>query len=549
MQNYIIRTEDFKDELIEKYFVETKNDREIIENLKSEHQMLLIGSRGVGKTMLLKKAEIELNKEYPEKKFLPVFMSFVKGILVNNSLNENYFRYWMLSKILNQFRNSLLFKEIITPANNPFEMLFNKNNTSNNSLDKLIEVLEESWHKKNELSQEQIIEILNIDEKNFKFIDETDAIKNLIEQFCKNYSIQKVILLFDEACHNFIPEQQRIFFSMIRDLRSPYICCKAAVYPGITYYGTLQKFHDILVKKVERNISDKDYINNMRNIVEKQSTETVFKSFSNRGKELDALIICSSGNPRLLLKSLEVASQNFKGLKTADVNKTITEFYRANIWEEHSKLANTYKGHKELIEWSRNFLENDVIPETLRKNIERKPQQSAFFAIQRESSERVKNAIRILEYTGIIQLHTESTKVKTNIYDRYQINLGVIIASDQTNLSVDRCAELFNNLSIKLYTEFGQNSPSFTSLLTNPLISESLDVSNIAIESILNTSIDFLDITPKQKIYIKEIGIFKIKDILEKTSVELMKARQIGPRRSSSIYECAYNAAIEYISG
>ena len=382
MQNYIIRTEDFKDELIEKYFVETKNDREIIENLKSEHQMLLIGSRGVGKTMLLKKAEIELNKEYPEKKFLPVFMSFVKGILVNNSLNENYFRYWMLSKILNQFRNSLLFKEIITPANNPFEMLFNKNNTSNNSLDKLIEVLEESWHKKNELSQEQIIEILNIDEKNFKFIDETDAIKNLIEQFCKNYSIQKVILLFDEACHNFIPEQQRIFFSMIRDLRSPYICCKAAVYPGITYYGTLQKFHDILVKKVERNISDKDYINNMRDIVEKQSTETVFKSFSNRGKELDALIICSSGNPRLLLKSLEVASQNFKGLKTADVNKTITEFYRANIWEEHSKLANTYKGHKELIEWSRNFLENDVIPETLRKNIERKPQQSAFFAIQ-----------------------------------------------------------------------------------------------------------------------------------------------------------------------
>ena len=67
-------------------------------------------------------------------------------------------------------------------------MLFNKNNTSNNSLDKLIEVLEESWHKKNELSQEQIIEILNIDEKNFKFIDETDAIKNLIEQFCKNTS-------------------------------------------------------------------------------------------------------------------------------------------------------------------------------------------------------------------------------------------------------------------------------------------------------------------------------------------------------------------------
>ena len=81
MQNYIIRTEDFKDELIEKYFVETKNDREIIENLKSEHQMLLIGSRGVGKTMLLKKAEIELNKEYPEKKFCQFSCHLLKVFL------------------------------------------------------------------------------------------------------------------------------------------------------------------------------------------------------------------------------------------------------------------------------------------------------------------------------------------------------------------------------------------------------------------------------------------------------------------------------------
>ena len=91
MKNFIIRTEDFKDEAIKDIFVETIKDRELINNLKSEHQMLLVGSRGVGKTMLLKMAEIELNEEYKEKRYLPVFMSYVKGILVNSELNKNHF--------------------------------------------------------------------------------------------------------------------------------------------------------------------------------------------------------------------------------------------------------------------------------------------------------------------------------------------------------------------------------------------------------------------------------------------------------------------------
>ena len=123
--NFIIRTEDIKLSEITKIYVETKSDRNIINNLKSNSQLLLIGSRGIGKTMLIKVAESELNSEYPTNKVLPVYLSFSKSMLVNNSFDNKIFQYWMYAKLLNEFRNSILEKGIITSYNDPFERLFN----------------------------------------------------------------------------------------------------------------------------------------------------------------------------------------------------------------------------------------------------------------------------------------------------------------------------------------------------------------------------------------------------------------------------------------
>lgn len=51
---FIYRTEDLKDSQLDEVFVESKMDRDNIEFLKSRTPALLVGSRGTGKTMLLK---------------------------------------------------------------------------------------------------------------------------------------------------------------------------------------------------------------------------------------------------------------------------------------------------------------------------------------------------------------------------------------------------------------------------------------------------------------------------------------------------------------
>lgn len=547
--NIIIRTEDIKLSEITKIFVETKSDRNIINNLKSNSQLLLIGSRGIGKTMLIKVAENELNSEYSTKKVLPVYLSFSKSMLVNNPFDNKNFQYWMYAKLLNEFRNAILEKGIITTNSDPFKMLFKHEKSKESNLDKFITVLENSWRNQKKIEKTEIMEILKIDELNFKVVDDIDFIKEIIKNFCVKFSIEKVIFFFDEACHNFMPRQQREFFSMFRDLRNPYICCKAAVYPGISYYSTLQLFHDVNSVVVERNINDENYINSMRDMVKCQIDDAKFiEKLESQGQCFDSLIMCCDGNPRLLLKSIEQASEGFKSFKKNNVSSTIKDFYRVQIWQEHTKLSSFYSGHKEMIDWGRIFIERDVLEETKNKN-GKNVKQTIFFAIHKDAPESVKSSVKILEYSGIIRLHTEGTKVRGEVYDRYQLNLGVVVASEGTTSVVERSKEIFDNLSIKIYTEYGKNSPAFNDINKSISLENASEDMFLVLNNILKKSLDTLDLTQHKKNVLQKIGIKTIEDILKSSEEDLQKADRIGPIISRKIYNIAYNAALEYISG
>ena len=84
METFTLRTEDLTLEEVGELYVDTKHDRENIEFLKSNATGLLMGSRGTGKTMLLKVAEKELLDKFENNHILPVFVSFSSAALVDN---------------------------------------------------------------------------------------------------------------------------------------------------------------------------------------------------------------------------------------------------------------------------------------------------------------------------------------------------------------------------------------------------------------------------------------------------------------------------------
>ncbi|PFA22245.1 hypothetical protein CN373_10820 [Bacillus cereus] len=552
---FIFRTEDIRSQELIDIFVATKMDRDNLNYIKSKSPLLLEGSRGTGKTMLLRVAEKEMDEAFNSTRELAVFVNFSKAIFVDVNKDIGFFRNWMFSKVLFALKRKLEKKGILLSSTGILGNYFgfiDKEDDILQKLDDFIYVLENSWGNKNFDISEKVSEIFGVDIRRVGIIRDVDYFKALIEDICETCNIKRIVLLFDEACHNFIPIQQREFFTMFRDLRCPFISCKAAVYPGITSYGTFQAFHDAMVKKVEREITSPDYLEKMREIVKNQVDDNTYKIFEKNGDNFNALIYAASGNPRLLLKSLFMASEDLKSLKTSNVNSTIKNFYRTNIWNEHTKLSDIYIGHKKLIDWGRWFVENKVLTETINKNEKRlneeKHQQTIFFTIQRDAPAVVKQSIRILEYSGIISLHTEGTKVRTDVFDRYQINFGVVLASESKSTPVNRYKEIISDLSIKLFTEYGINSPSYENINELTFAKSEADVKKI-LETLLKEPIDKLDITGFQCDTLKNVGFTTLEDIISAKEEDLQKAYGIGPVKSRKIYNVAFNATIEYISG
>lgn len=550
LDDYIFRTEDIKEDDVLDLYVDSKVDRENINFIKTKSPLLLVGSRGTGKTMLFKVAEKEMDDSFIENRVLGVFVSFKKSIFLETVKDPLYFRQWMMAKILFALRRKIETKGLVISEPGIFGRYFDIEITNQEDiftrLKSFTKLLEKSSKKEDFDIKKAIQQIFKYDSEDIVILNELDYFHALIEDLCKMLNIERTIFLFDEACHNFIPSQQREFFTLFRDLRSSLISCKAAVYPGITSYGTFQQFHDATIKRVERDLHDSEFIPMMRDIVKNQVSEDMYQKLEQNGELFNQLIYAASGNPRLLLKSIYLSSA--KSFNSTNVNNTIKDFYRIHIWNEHTKLGEVYSGHKRLIDWSRDFIENVVLSGTNEKNesrqLEGKKQQTIYFAIHRDAPEAVKHAIRILEYTGIVVIHTEGTKVRREIFDRYQLNLGIVLSTHQTPTTVAK--NLIQNLSVKLYTDYGMNSPHYQDIVD---FSEDDINFDEVIEKVLQTSVEELDISIYQCEKIKQACFDTLGDILNGNEEELQRAENIGPIRARRIWNSAYNATLEYFSG
>ncbi len=207
--------------------------------------------------------------------------------------------------------------------------------TSKLAIERIADAFEESWKQTT----------ASVDLSGLPSIDE---FKDAIEDLCRDLKLRRVVFLIDEAAHIFLPEQQRQFFTLFRDLRSPYISCKAAVYPGVTSFGdTFQPIHDATMLSLDRDVLGSNYVATMREIVEKQAESGLISEIARHGENFAILAYAASGNPRVLLKTIAKSPR----VAAQQVNEVIREYYRNDIWAEHSTLPEKYPGHRTLIDW------------------------------------------------------------------------------------------------------------------------------------------------------------------------------------------------------
>lgn len=535
MNELYTRTEDIDDSEILDLYVGSKQDNETVKLLKSRTPTVIVGSRGIGKSFLMKVAAAELKRDFADERILPVYLTFIKSSLV--AVNQNgSFLYWMLAQISSSIVRALKKYGIIVKPDNNIDILsggtFSEKQQSN--IDIIKEAFENSWRSN-----------VPIDTSSIPTVED---LKNAIEEICEDNGISRIVLFIDEAAHIFIREQQDQFFTLFRDLRCPKISCKAAVYPGVTAYGTnFQYAQDATFVSLNRPISDENYVVSMKEMVTKQINDSSYeKELSRRGQAFTDLAYAASGNPRFLLNNI----RNLPKIGINEINQCIKDFYRVTILRDHTELASKYPNLKELIDWGRNFLENNILPELQKKNAEaivNNGATSCYFWIHKDAPEPVKRALSLLEYSGLIQEVTRAIKSsKSEIGTRYMVNLGCLFSLEASPLSVT--SDIIRKFDVRRFIEFGMNNPVYYDIKDQIQAIGNNEMS-ASLEQQISKNIEVLDLSYTMKHKLRELGLNTIKDVLNASENKLMEAYYVGEKRARMMKRIALTSVYEYLIG
>ncbi len=555
-------------------------ERKVVDILKGAGAHLLEGSRGVGKSMLLRQAELEMDNEFLENRKLAVYISFKTSTLLEGVKigQRDAFQAWVGAKIIESLHEKLLDLDLISHENvvDPYHQMFGISSpkATKTYLQEKIHILQKIAITVN---KEELVDKIGND-----FFDKVNDITSLLEIIkdiiCK-FSLSKIVFLFDEAAHTFIPSQQEIFFEIFKLLHGGEIGVKAAVYPSITSYGRNfevgQDAISISMDRFEHSIEGRNANKSLfRQMLTKRITDksSLHKKIFSKGHVLDLCIYLSTGNPRaflhLLNRSLEKSELLTEGFSERAVVLAAQEFVDQELIPYHQNLSKRLPKFSYHVKIGINLLRNYIIPQLKTKNSLPKKQhnfQSAFFIVRRDMSPHLRLALNILCYSGVLtNKGTVAVSGKDkNTGNRYMVHLS-LMATEKAFFPSD-ITEAIKLLNIRYSRVFAGDDRKFEPYLSS--LKDSSEqcqkcsaylppnakfchecgskVENTAIiTALLDEPIDHLSISDKIKSRIRP-KFPLVRDIVEATVEELKTIPYVKQYRSIMIK----NAADEFISG
>lgn len=562
------RCEDLKYNEIKDLTVLNLFEKEIINKLKMPGAHLIQGARGVGKSQLLRIVEIELDESYNNDKKLAVYINFktsplLEGVNIND---KNAFQIWVGAKILQAVHQKLCFLNIIDPENldDPYQKIFNiqgSNITQKFLIEKIHEIQNYALRKDADLS--------GLDQEFINKVNDINYIRETLSTLVQKLSLDRIIFLFDEVAHTFIPAQQEIFFEIFKLIHGDSIASKAAVYPTVTSYGrNFEVGQDAILISLDRFDTGKglDEIRNLfREIFHKrtENNKSLRKEVYSKGEFLDQCIYMSSGNPRAFLHILLRALD--KGFNVYGVSNAIQEYVDNELIPYHKQVARRLPKYANHVSSGFDLCRQYLIQEVKKKNFRNKKSgyQSAFFTIDRDISPNLKISLDLLCYSGILTKKGTVKIALSRTGQRYMIHLALMATEKAFNQP--KIIDAIKSLSLTDYREFSSSDSRIKEYseklklggdLCNKCGSEiSLEAKfcqecglkierNSLISKLLDDPIEKTSVTSGiLNLVNKEYP--KVGDLLQATKEDLMKLYYVGPVRSKMIK----NAIEEYISG
>jgi hypothetical protein len=432
----------------------------IIATLKQPGAHLLEGARGVGKSMLLRLAEINMDSTFPADRRLGVYVSFKTSTVLEGvkAGERDGFQIWVNAKILQALHAKLEQLDLIGKAGDadPYQRIFGISSVTQTRV-----FLEEKLFQLQKLAfatdkQKALAEI------GTDFLDRvrdtgflTEVVKGVVTQF----QLHRIVFLFDEAAHTFIPSQQEIFFEIFKLLHGGAIAVKAAVYPSVTSYGrNFEVGHDAIVLSMDRfepGISGRTANREQfRQIIDKRMPprSALRKTIFSKGELLDLCVDLSTGNPRAFLHLLNRALDN--GFSERAVTLASQDFVDKELLPYHQNLAKRLPKYASHVRTGLDLLRGYIVPEIRTKNHRQTKSgyQSAFFTLQRDISPNLRLAVDLMCYSGVL-INKGTVKIaERQTGMRYMIHLALL--ATEKSFSNPKLSEAIGAISLTDYREF-----------------------------------------------------------------------------------------------
>ena len=468
------RTESLENSLILEYYVNHDNSK-ILRLIDSE-QYLLEGSRGVGKTMLMKAAMLKSQAEFGKNSILPVWVSFEESIrlerikVLNSTIDP--FLQWTMGKILFECLNKIaeLKPKSTEELNQRLSKIFNV--PQPNTFEKYTSLLNDYIRilEKGDISDNNSVTTFSPSQELTLILDNPQSFREFLLDLIKDYKLQRIVLLFDEAAHVFSFSQQEKFFTFFKSLRNPSIACKAAVYPGVTNYGKyFERGQDAKEIKIDWSPTDKQDIEYIKDIIEKRIkaySNNYWRKLTANKNTLDLLAICSNGNPRFAFHIIDELENN-KAFKSNISSAILINSIRAVFntkWREFDTLKQRLVRYEKYISEAENFIKETVLPNLRLWNDKQRSTNRKLalgFYISTNAFDKLEKVFSVLAYSNIIGIDYSKRSIGHHTYGLYvTVNPSILF----TDLIIKEVAEL-QNTSIAI-----ENNQAYTEV--TPAIKE-----------------------------------------------------------------------------
>lgn len=574
----LTRAEDFpSDNEFLRCFAEAPEEKAIIDKLGGPGAHLLEGPRGVGKSTLMRKAELDLDDRYGTLKVLSVYVSFKASLLVESGVGEvgyDPFVCWVAAKVLDAFhkkaRQVNLF--VADSINERYKRLLGLASSPTP------EYLEDAIRDLQSLAiaqtpQERATTAARLKTAGLSRLANIEAVADFIRQTVSDEGLARLVFLFDEAAHTFDAQQQETFFQFFKLMHGGQIAAKAATYPGVTTYGrNFEIGHDavrISLGTFEENLPEKRELlrGHFRELLRKRVSTGLYNKMTKQGDGLDLLIHLSHGNPRLFLQTVSKWNAS-KELSKRSALQCSNEFVAAELESYHAGLKQRLPRFASHIDLGLSLVKAHLVPEIQKKNQNKGTDpsiQTIYFTIESSIPHKVLRAIELLQYSGFLFAKGVVKIRMRKTAPRYALHLGVAANEKVFHSSMSRDPDLaIKKLSTVDYREFYASDQRFQQLIDDHQTAESCPnghrrqvdgtfcpvcglrfATDHLVELLLNASIDELAFSEWLRAKVAATGAITVRAVLALTETRLQDEKGIGPKRARLIL----NTAEEYISG